>query len=320
MAEFDLLVLGDVNPDLVLRGGDVVPAFAQAERIVDDARLTIGGSGAILACGAARLGLRVAIAGVVGEDLFGRYMLSELAAHGVDTTGVIVDPERPTGVTVVLSNLDDRAMLTAPGAIGDLRGSTLEPSLIGRARHVHVSSYFLQPGLAGDLPAILADAHRAGATTSVDPNWDPSGAWDGGLQALLSELDVFLPNAMEAMRLARISDLDQAIVRLRARVPLVVVKNGAGGAIASRRGELVRARGIPVPIVDTTGSGDSFDAGFLAGFLAGESLERSLAIGNACGALSTLAPGGTDGQPTMDEAIAAIDAELDRTVEGGGGA
>jgi sugar/nucleoside kinase (ribokinase family) len=316
MAEFDILVLGDVNPDLVVRGGDVVPAFAQAERIVDEARLTIGGSGAILACGAARLGLRVAIAGVVGDDLFGRYMLDELAARGVDTTAVTVDRVRPTGVTVVLSNLDDRAMLTAPGTIDDLRGSTLDPSLIARARHVHVSSFFLQPGLAPDLPGILEAAHRAGATTSIDPNWDPTGGWDGGLLDLLSEVDVFLPNAMEAMRLARISDLDQAIVRLRARVPLVVVKNGPGGAIASRAGEVIRAAGIRVQIVDTTGSGDSFDAGFLAGFLAGDALERCLALGNACGALSTLAPGGTDGQPTMDEALAAIEGALD-PVDGG---
>src|SRR5688500_20396582 len=79
--DLDLLVLGDANPDLVLSGGDVVPAFGQAERIVDEARLTVGGSGAIMACAAARLGLRVAIAGVVGDDLFGSYMLDELRSE-----------------------------------------------------------------------------------------------------------------------------------------------------------------------------------------------------------------------------------------------
>ena len=78
-ADLDLLVLGDANPDLVLHGGDVVPAFGQAEHLVDDARLTIGGSGAILACGAARLGLRAAIAAVVGDDLFGRFVRDGLA-------------------------------------------------------------------------------------------------------------------------------------------------------------------------------------------------------------------------------------------------
>ncbi len=307
MAEFDLLVLGDVNPDLVLRGGDVVPAFGQAERIVNEAHLMIGGSGAIFACGAARLGLRATIAGVVGDDLFGRFMLDELATRGVDTRGVAVDPARATGVTVVLSKPDDRAMLTATGTIGDLRARLLAPGLVRSARHVHVSSFFLQPGLAPELPDILDQAHRAGATTSIDPNWDPSGKWDGGLLELLREVDIFLPNEIEAMRLARISDLDEAIVRLRQRAPLVVVKNGPRGAIASGDGEVLRAPGFEVKTVDTTGAGDSIDAGFLAGFLGGESLKRCLVLGNACGALSTLATGGTDGQPTMDEAAAAIE-------------
>jgi hypothetical protein len=99
MSDLDILVLGDANPDLVLSGGDVVPAFGQAERLVDEARLVIGGSGAIFACGAAKLGLRVAFAGVVGDDMFGRFMCDQLHAHGIDTSAVAVLPERSTGVT-----------------------------------------------------------------------------------------------------------------------------------------------------------------------------------------------------------------------------
>src|SRR6266511_883634 len=90
MPDFDLLVLGDANPDLIVRG-DVTPEFGQAEKLVDQADLVIGGSGAIAACGAARLGLRVAFAGVVGDDVFGRFMLDALAERDVDTTGVVVD-------------------------------------------------------------------------------------------------------------------------------------------------------------------------------------------------------------------------------------
>jgi sugar/nucleoside kinase (ribokinase family) len=307
MAEFDLLVLGDVNPDIVLRGGDVEPAFGQAERIVDEAHLTIGGSGAILACGAAKLGLRVALAGVVGNDLFGRFMTEELQARGVDTRGLTIDRARPTGLTGVLSNTDDRAMLTAAGTIGDLRASMIDPDLLLAAKHVHVSSYFLQLGLAGDLPEVFRRVHAAGSTTSIDPNWDPSDEWDGGLLPLLAHVDVFLPNGMEAMRLTRTSDLDQAISQLRSRAGMVVVKVGAHGAVAAHSGGLIRVPGLPVPVLDTTGSGDSFDAGFLAGSINGEGLERCLALGNACGALSTLASGGTEGQPTMEEAVAAID-------------
>jgi sugar/nucleoside kinase (ribokinase family) len=305
--DFDLLVLGDANPDLVMRGGEVEPAFGQAERIVEQAQLSVGGSGAIFACGAARLGLSVAFAGVVGDDLFGSFMRSELADHGVDTRGLVVDPDRPTGVTVVLSTVDDRAMLTAPGTIGDLRRELIDPELLSAARHVHVSAYFLQGGLAPDLPGLLSEVHEAGASTSLDPNWDPTGEWDGGLMDLLSSVDVFLPNAMEAMRLARISDLDEALARLRMRAPLTVVKSGADGAMAATTGEVIHIPGIPVRVVDTTGAGDSFDAGFLAGYLAGEPLERSLALGNACGAMSSRVTGGTEGQPTMAEALEAIE-------------
>ena len=306
--DFDLVVLGDANPDLVLRGDDVRPAFGQAEKLVDEARLVMGGSGGILACGAARLGLRVAMVAVVGDDLFGRFVREELEGRGVDTSAVVVAPSTPTGVTVVLSSPQDRAMLTMNGTIGDLRGSMVPDGLMERTRHVHVSSFFLQRGLAPDLPVLFDDAHRAGASTSLDPNWDPSGEWDGGLMALLPQIDIFLPNGMEAMRLARISDLDQAIARLRS-AQMVVVKAGPEGAIAARAGEVVRVPGIHRHVVDTTGAGDSFDAGFLAGFLAGYPLERSLMLGNACGALSTRAAGGTTAQATMDEALAVLDEE-----------
>ena len=304
--DFDLVVLGDANPDLVMHGGDVTPAFGQAEHIVEEARLVIGGSGGILACGAAKLGLKVAMVAVVGEDLFGRFVRDGLVAAGVDAGAVVVDPERPTGITVVLSSPEDRAMLTMPGTVGDLRGALIPPDLLERTRHVHVSSFFLQRRLAPDLPDLFGDAHRAGATTSLDPNWDPAGEWDSGIHDLLPQIDIFMPNAMEAMRLARISDLTQAIARLRTS-PLVVVKAGFEGAIAARAGEVLKVPGIPREVVDTTGAGDSFDAGFLAGFLAGEPLERCLMLGNACGALSTRSTGGTSGQATMAEALQLVE-------------
>ena len=306
---FDLLVLGDVNPDLVLRGGDVVPAFGQAEHVVEEAVLTVGGSGAIMACAAARLGLRVAICGVIGDDLFGRYLCEELERRGVETRGLVTDPSHPTGVTVVLSGDDDRAILTMPGTIGELRGELIDPSLLEAARHTHVSSYFLQRRLQRDLPAIFDRVHRAEATTSIDPNWDPNERWDGGLVDVLSRTDVFFPNAVEATRVARSSDVGEAISRLREHGSIVVAKRGDRGATAGSANEYVDAPGLSIPVVDTTGAGDSFDAGFLAAWLAGEPLERAVAIANACGALSTQAVGGVDGQVTWDEALAALKGE-----------
>ena len=308
MSDLDILVLGDANPDLVLSGGDVVPAFGQAERLVDEARLVIGGSGAIFACGAAKLGLRVAFAGVVGDDMFGRFMCDQLQAHGIDTSAVAVLPERSTGVTVVMSGREDRAMLTFTGTTGDLRRSVIGTDVLSRTRHIHVSSYFLQRALAPELPALFREARDGEATTSLDPNWDPSGMWDNGLMALLPEVDVFLPNEVEALSMARISVVEDAIARLRSSgAGTVVVKTAGQGAVAAQAGHAVAVAGIPTQVVDSTGAGDSFDAGFLAGFLGGQPLRRCMEIGNACGALSTRGIGGASTQPTMVEALETIE-------------
>jgi sugar/nucleoside kinase (ribokinase family) len=298
----DLLILGDANPDLVLTG-DVEPAFGQAERLLDGSHLTVGGSGAIAACGAARLGLRVAFCGVVGDDHFGRYMRDELDRRGVDVRGLVVEPQRSTGLTVVLARPDDRAILTHEGTIGVLRADLIDPELLVAAGHVHVASYFLQKRLAPDLPALFERVRATGTTTSVDPNWDPSERWNGGVRDLLRHTDVFLPNAAEATRISGTASVDDAVIALTALAGLVVAKAGPDGAVAARGDRLVRAPAPAVDTVDTTGAGDSFDAGFLVSWLAGDPLERALAIANACGALSARGLGGVDAQPTIDVAL-----------------
>ena len=125
--DLDLLVLGDVNPDLVLSDASMEVAFGQAETLVDDAELTIGGSGAIMACAAARLGLRTALAGLVGDDQFGAFMLRAVSERGVDVSGVVVDPGVRTGLTVVLARPGDRAILTFPGAIAAMTAERVDP-------------------------------------------------------------------------------------------------------------------------------------------------------------------------------------------------
>ncbi|MGD1057668.1 MAG: carbohydrate kinase family protein [Solirubrobacteraceae bacterium] len=312
--DLDLLVLGDVNPDLVLADAELDVAFGQAERLVSDAELTIGGSGAIMACAAARLGLRTAIAAVVGDDLFGRFMIDSLRERGVDTSGVVVDAGLRTGVTVVLARPDDRAIITFPGAIAEMTVERVPGDLLIRARHIHVSSFFLQTKLAPGLPGLFESVRSAGVSTSVDPNWDPAGDWDGGLLELLPHVDVLLPNAAEVCRIAGERDPAAAAQRIAARGPLVAVKLGAVGALAVRAGHELITAAAPGGItpVDTVGAGDTFDAGLLAGLAAGESIERALAVACACGTLSTQAAGGTGAQPTLEEACALGRSSTDR--------
>ena len=298
MPDFDVLVLGDCNPDLILSGGEVVPEFGQVERLVENASLAIGGSGAIFACGAARLGLKTVFASVVGDDVFGRFMLDALQRRGVDTRGVLLDAHRPTGVTVVLSKPGDRAMLTAPGTIGDMRTALVTPELV---------RYYLQRGLHEGLLELFAEAHAADGTTSVDPNWDPRGDWDSGLLRLLSETDWFLPNSAEARRITGVDDIEIATTALAENGCTLAVKLGAGGGLAARGDEVIQVPAYQVRVEDTTGAGDSFDAGLVAAVLQGESLRRALEIAVVCGSLSTRMRGGVDAQPTMEEVRAALE-------------
>jgi len=300
----DLLVVGDCNPDLVLSGGDVEPAFGQVERLVDEAELTIGGSAAIAACGAARLGLETALASIVGDDPLGRFMLDALAERGVDVSGVVVRAEARTGVTVVLVRGSDRAMLTAPGTITELTPQLVDRRLLQAARHVHISSYFLQDGLRPGLTDLLREVRKAGASTSVDPNWDPSEHWDGGLLDLLGGVTILFVNAEEAKRIAHVEDVEEAGRKLSSAGTLVVVKLGADGGLAVSGDRVVRSPAVAVEEVDAVGAGDSFDAGFLAGHIAGRPLEETLQLAAACGALSMRAAGGTAAQPTLAEATA----------------
>ena len=305
--DVDVLVLGEVNPDVIVRGPDPRPQFGQVERFVESIDLAIGSSSAIFACGAAKLGLRTAFVGVVGDDAMGRFMLDALRARGIDVSACRVTEAVPTGASVILVDGGDRAILTAPGTVPLLRDEDIPAALLARARHLHVGSVFLLDALRPRLAKRFAAARHAGTTTSFDCNWDPRETWDGGLRGILHEADVFLPNAAEATRIAGRRGVEDAARALAAAGPrVVVVKCGADGAIAAERdGALTRMPGLAVDVVDTTGAGDSFDAGFLAAWLAGRPVRECLAIGVACGSLSTRGVGGAAAQATLAEAEAA---------------
>ncbi len=301
---FDILTVGELNPDLVL-SGNVTPEFGQVEKLVENADLTIGSSSGIFACGAARLGLRVASIGRVGDDVFGHFMLRSLQERGVDTRGVIVDPNVRTGLSVILARGSDRAILTFPGAIPTLRLADIQPGLLAQARHLHLTCYYIQDALRPDVPALFDLAHQLGMSVSLDTNYDPAETWDGGVQEALKRTDIFLPNDTECCAIAGLPDVGAALSALAQRIEMVAVKWGAKGALgrtAGQPGQVFQAQSLPVQVKDTVGAGDSFDAGFLYGYLSGWEMERCLRLGATCGSLSTRQAGGTTAQPTLEEA------------------
>ena len=300
----DLLVIGEINPDLVLSGQDMVPAFNQTEKMIDGLHFTIGSSSVITACGAVKLGLSVAFIGVVGDDHFGHFMLGAMQERGIDTTHCLVDGTTHTGLSVIFSQPEDRAILTYPGTIPLLRPDQIDTSLFEQARHLHVGSYFLLDALRPALPELFSEAKRDGLSISLDTNWDPSGAWD--VKLILPTIDLFFPNRNEVGHITGKAVFSEGLDALAEQVTTLAIKMGAEGGQASQNGETVTARSLPVEVVDTTGAGDSFNAGFLFGYLHGYSLQETLKLACACGSLSTRATGGTAAQPTLAEAEKAL--------------
>lgn len=316
-ASFDLLVVGELSPAVSVVGVWPGPA-AEVAASVEAIRLEIGGASAVVACGAARLGLRTAFVGVVGDDPLGQFMLEALDGRGIDVSGCRVDPTVPTGASVVLARGPDRVVLTATGATDRLRASDIPRELLHAARHLHVGSTYLQPALLPDLPDLFGEARAAGLTTSFDCGWDPGETWDGGIDALLREADALLANLEEARRIsgkpaypAAASELVRRAAEGReaGRAFTLVVKQGAAGAVAMRGAweyEVTESAALPVDVIDPAGAGDSFDAGFLYGLLAGWPLRETLDLAVACGSLSVTGIGATAAQPTLDEARAAL--------------
>jgi ribokinase len=301
---YDLLVLAELNPDVVVAcDGEV--RFGQVEQLVDRATITLGSSGAITASAAAAQGLRVALCGVVGDDAVGSMTVELLAAQGVDVSGVVRRSGSATGMTIVLTRTGgDRALLTFPGTMSELRAADLDPAAVASARHVHVSSFFLQTALQPDLDTLFASVRAGGATTSVDPGWDPREQWTQVL-ALLPKVDVFLPNGAECTRIAAAAGQSAAdpARALHQLGPSIAVKLGAeGAALVSAEGAW-RVSIHPVEPVDTTGAGDNFDAGFLAGLLDGAEPEQALARGVASGTFAVGGWGGTGRLATREQAL-----------------
>lgn len=264
---FDILVAGEINPDLILTG-DVIPSFNQVEKLVDSAVLSIGSSSAIFACGAARLGLKIAFIGKCGNDVFGKYMLDEMSKRDIDVSQVIVDKTNSTGLSVILTQGADRAILTYPGLIPALKAEEIPEDLLHQARHLHVASYFMQTALQPGLPHLFKRAQAFGLSTSLDTNYDPSEKWNH-FDELLKVTNVFLPNEAEACSLTRTRNANLAADLLANKVETLAIKLGAQGSLGVRKSYKVNVPSIQAKVVDTIGAGDSFDAGFIYGYLKG---------------------------------------------------
>ena len=295
-----ILVIGELNVDIVLTGLRSAPEMG-AEILAEDCEQTLGSASAIFAAGMAKLGHDVTFVSQVGRDTLGDFCIDALKQLRLSTKHVARNANEKTGVTVALSGTRDRALVTYSGAVATLRSAHVNKVPIKQHDHLHLTSYYLQDALRPSFPDLLRRAKTLGLTTSFDPNADPDDRWTRGLDAVLNHTDVLFVNEREAMKLTQAFTLKTALNALGAKVQCVVIKRGRRGAIATRNREIFTDAGFKVRVVDTTGAGDSFDAGFVSAYLRNAPLAECLQAGNACGALSATRVGGTAGQPTQPQ-------------------
>ncbi len=295
----DAVVVGELNADLILTGLAGLPALGEL-RLAREMRFTLGSSSAIFACNLARLGAKVGFVGKVGEDMVGDFLLERLRAGNVDTSRILRSKSEQTGVCVILSFPQEYAMASYPGVRETFCLADIDLEYVRQAKHLHMSTFYLQPALQADAREVFRTAKTAGLTTSLDPDTDPTQKWAGGLKQVLPFVDIFLPNEQEAMKISGQPDVHGALEDLTRSSNTVVIKRGAAGVMTEYQGRAVTVRAFSVNPVDTTGAGDSFNAGFIFRRLQNQPLSECIAWGNACAAMSTLSLGGTEGFPSCE--------------------
>ncbi|APF18434.1 PfkB domain protein [Caldithrix abyssi DSM 13497] len=303
--KYDVIVVGELNVDLILNKIDGFPEMGK-EKLADQMTLTLGSSSAIFASNLSALGARVAFIGKIGHDQFGQLTLDSLQKKGVSTEFIIQDKNLNTGATIVLNYEEDRAMITHPGAMNHLTIQDISAEQLKQARHLHFSSYFLQPGIKKDVGQLFRMARELGLTTSFDMQWDPEEKWELDAANILPYVDIFLPNRQELVYLTGQVNLKEAVHKLGANINTVVVKLGNEGSHLFD-GKTKKEIRLPAfkneQVVDAIGAGDSFNAGFIFKFIQGAPLEECQRFGNLCGAINTTAAGGTTAFRNFDQVM-----------------
>jgi sugar/nucleoside kinase (ribokinase family) len=300
---FDVIVVGELNVDLILNQIETFPEVGK-EKLADNMTLTLGSSSAIFASNLSALGTRVSFIGKIGNDIFGRFCKDQLNEKGVDTSMLIQNEELKTGATIILNFGEDRAMITHQGAMKHLGTTDITHDMLSMARHLHFSSYFLQPGFKNNLDSLFKMAKEAGLTTSLDVQWDPAEQWDFDFKKILPYVDIFFPNESELLNLTGKDSIDKALNAIGGNGKFILIKKGNQGSLLSYNNKIVNGKSfLNDKVVDAIGAGDSFNAGYIFKFIDGLPPEDCQTFGNLMGAISTTGSGGTTAFTDYEETM-----------------
>jgi sugar/nucleoside kinase (ribokinase family) len=281
-----VLSVGRLYCDLVFTGVDAMPVLGR-ELFARDLTIAAGGGAFIAAAHVARLGRCAALVSRLGTDCISIGLEDQLARSGADLRFVERAPDAGPQMTVVMVHDHERAFLSRRA--GTARPATLEQALDwSEARHLHVAEY----ATLNEIPGLIDMAKAKGLSVSLDPSWDDALIRDSAFLSNCRGADIFLPNMEEARAITGARTPDAALDELVSWFPVVAIKAGPKGAVLGRGERRLRTAAPGVPVVDTTGAGDAFNAGFIDAWLDGASDQACLDAGVGSGSLAVGSAGG----------------------------
>jgi sugar/nucleoside kinase (ribokinase family) len=282
-----VLCLGRTYCDIIFTGLHDMPVLGR-ERFAEAVTIAAGGGAYITAAHLASLGRPSALLTRLGTDPLSQSLNPELEGSGIDLAFVERSHDAGPQPTVALVKDGERAFVSRRA--GTSRPASLEEALSAPdIAHLHIAEF----ATLKDSPDVIVMAKDCGLTVSLDPSWDDQLIrQDAGFFERCAGVDVFLPNVEEGEALTGEKSAEAILRHLQKHFPLVVLKRGEHGAMASRGTTCVSAEALPANVVDTTGAGDAFNAGFLHSWLGTSDIEKSLAGGIKEGALSVQSAGG----------------------------
>jgi sugar/nucleoside kinase (ribokinase family) len=301
-----IICLGILVADIIGRPLRSVPDPGRLV-LVDEMSLHTGGCAINAATALSRLGLPVEVIGKIGSDSFGDFILNALAERNIGVRGIMRDREVGTSATMVMVAPDgERRFVHYIGANARLTLDDIDLAMVEAGSILHIAGSLVMPGIDGQPTAeLLHHARAAGVTTFLDTVWDDKGRWMDILAPCLPYIDYFVPSLPEGQALTGLDDpAEVARALLESGVKTVGLKMGAEGCLVmSGNGQMIRLPAFQVDVVDATGAGDAFAAGFIAGVWQGWDLEKTARFASAVGALCVTGLGASGGVRSLSETL-----------------
>ena len=299
----DIISIGQLNADIVVSPVDRFPEDGTADG-VELLEIKCGGCALNTGLVLQKLGVSTGLVGRISNDTFGNFLLNELNQRQINTEGINIDRNTPTSsVIVLISSVGERSLLYCPGGNEKFTLENIDFDLIAKAQIVHMGGIMKLHKL--NAAEVLKKTKRLGLLTSIDTDWDTTGRWLPLIEDCLEHTDIMFAGIEEARQISQ-KQMARDICKffLNRGVKTVVLKMGIKGCHIKTTGEELILPAFKLQnVVDTTGAGDAFVAGFLAGYHKGWNLEKASKLANACGALCTTKVGTTEGITTLDMTI-----------------